>query len=154
MPSGCEADGALGIQVSPNFACREATCVQKSPRVIFAGPKFGPDLAAEYAACDILALVSHTENFGATVVDALAHAKPVITSTNTPWREVVGACGWWVDNDVDTLTACLRSALNTHPSTLAEMGARGRSLVESKYTWRAVASRLSTAYSKLVRGGR
>lgn len=147
------------------------------PTVVFAGPKFGPDLAAEYAACDILALVSHTENFGATVVDALAHGKPVITSTATPWQEVTGidakgsgdrakearysaeapeevlptpeACGWWVDNDVDTLTSCLRSALNTPPSTLAQMGARGRSLVESKYTWRAVASRLADAYASL-----
>lgn len=144
---GSRSETGVGTSHQSKSACREATCV---PKIIFAGPKFGPDLAAEYAACDILALVSHTENFGATVVDALAHGKPVITSTNTPWREVVGACGWWVDNDVDTLTACLRSALTTPPSTLAQMGARGRSLVESKYTWRAVASRLSTAYAEIV----
>lgn len=120
------------------------------PKIEFVGSKFGAELDAEYANCDILALVSHTENFGATVVDAMAHGKPVITSTATPWREVVGSAGWWVDNDVETLTDCLRVALTTPSEVLRAMGAKGRKLVEAKYTWRAVASRLSTAYAEIV----
>lgn len=129
------------------------------PQVAFAGPKFGADLDAEYANCDCLALVSHTENFGATVVDAMAHGKPVITSTNTPWKEVEGGpsspegyavasgkAGWWVDNDVETLASTLRSIFNTPTSTLEAMGARGRKMVEEKYTWQAVAKTLERAY--------
>lgn len=117
--------------------------------VEFVGPKFEAELQAEYELCDMLALVSHTENFGATVVDAMAHGKPVITSTATPWREVTEAqvrCGWWVDNDVESLTAALRTALTTSAEELRAMGARGRALVEAKYTWAAVARQLSAVY--------
>ena len=122
-------------------------------KVAFAGPKFGKDLESEYDNCDILALVSHTENFGATVVDAMAHGKPVITSTNTPWKEVADVgCGWWVDNDIDALAAALRVALNTPPGQLSIMGAKGRTLVESKYTWEAVAKKLEQAYRDITQG--
>lgn len=123
--------------------------------VCFAGPKYGPELDAEYAACTCLTLVSHTENFGATVVDALAHGKPVLTGTKTPWREVVDCgCGWWVDNDPESLAVVLRrlfalSATLEGRSELRAMGEKGRDLVERKYTWSAVASRMSDVYHRL-----
>lgn len=121
----------------------------------FAGAKYDADLAAEYASADLFVLPTHSENFGSVVIEALAHEVPVICTKAAPWAELEGdssgngKCGWWIDDSVDALTTCLRSALTTPPSTLAQMGARGRSLVESKYTWRAVASRLSTAYENV-----
>ena len=84
-----------------------------SPLVEFVGPRFDAELEVEYASCDCLALVSYTENFGATVVDAMAHGKPVITSTKTPWREVADRkWGWWVDNDPETLSQTLRETMS------------------------------------------
>lgn len=130
------------------------------PQVAFAGPKFGAELEAEYENCDCLALVSHTENFGATVVDAMAHGKPVITSTATPWIEVEGGrseveqrCGWWVDNDVETLSKAIGEMMSLTDAERAEMGKRGRRLVEEKYTWEAVAKTMLKAYEGIV-GGR
>lgn len=118
--------------------------------VEFVGPKYDDELAAEYDNCDILALVSHTENFGATVVDAMAHGKPVITGTKTPWKIVADeGCGWWVDNDVESLTKSLCTILNTPASTLEEMGKRGRKLVEEKYTWPAVARTMLATYKEV-----
>lgn len=120
-------------------------------RVVFAGPKFGEALQAEYADCTALALVSHTENFGATVVDAMSHAKPVITSTNTPWQEVaeVGA-GSWVANDPPVLAKALEELFAASSERLAEMGAAGRALVERKYTWTAVARAMEKAYRAVL----
>lgn len=113
----------------------------------FAGPKYGAELAAEYDACACLALVSHTENFGATVVDALAHGRPVVTSTRTPWRDVVAArCGWWVENDVATLTRTLEEMFALSPDERMQMGANGRRMVEGRYVWRAVAEKMRDAY--------
>lgn len=124
------------------------------PHVVFAGPKFGAALQAEYAACDLLALVSHTENFGATVVDALAHGKPVITSTQTPWQVVAErGCGWWVANEVDCLAATLRAAFDTPAAALADMGRRGRRLVEERYTWAAVAEAMRATYEVVAARG-
>ena len=119
-------------------------------RVEFVGPKFGAELAAEYANCDALALVSHTENFGATVVDAMAYGKPVITSTNTPWQEVAeSGAGWWVDNDPARLAQAIGELMAMDDARRAEIGANGRKLVEAKYTWAAVAQQMSKVYRRV-----
>jgi len=127
---------------------QSSTSIPTRPQVEFVGPKFGSDLDAEYAACTALALVSHTENFGATVIDALAHGKPVITSTKTPWRVVRGLCGWWVDNDVESLAAGISELLNASPSELHALGANGRRLVEERFTWSAVTRKIEAAYGE------
>jgi len=125
-----------------------ALCVRLGlTSVEFAGPRFGADLDSEYTACDALALVSHTENFGATVVDAMAHGKPVVTSTNTPWREVVErGCGWWVSNSPEPLSAALREMMALSDAEREKMGRAARALVEEKYSWSAVAARMEEQY--------
>ena len=118
--------------------------------VDFAGPKYGADLDSEYASCAALCLVSHTENFGATVVDALAHGKLVVTGTKTPWREVADrGCGWWTDNEPDRLSVTLGDLMRLSESARKEMGMRGRRLVEEKYTWGAVARTLARVYQEV-----
>ena len=122
------------------------------PAVEFVGPKFGKELDDEYANCDALALVSHTENFGATVVDAMAYGKPVVTSTKTPWKIVVDReCGWWVDNDVESLSEALSQLSSQSDSQILAMGERGRKLVEDKYTWPAIGKQMIIEYNKLVK---
>ena len=116
----------------------------------FLGPKFGEELDREYNACDCLALVSHTENFGATVVDAMAHGKPVITSDKTPWREVVERkCGWWVSNEPDNLSVALGEMMSLSDDERRQMGANGRRLVEEKYTWDAVVKEMVKGYERI-----
>lgn len=119
--------------------------------VDFVGPKYDEDLEAEYWRCDCLALVSHTENFGATVVDALAHGKPVITGTKTPWQIVEArGCGWWVDNNVEPLAKTIGEMLTLSDDEREAMGARGRKLVEEKYTWEAVCDAMVAGYRRAV----
>ena len=123
-------------------------------QVVFVGPKYGAELAAEYVGCDALALVSHTENFGATVVDAMAHGKPVVTSTNTPWQEVADCgAGWWVDNDPASLAQAIGELMAMDDARRTEIGAKGRKLVEAKYTWAAVAQQMSEVYRRASGGG-
>ena len=121
-------------------------------KVEFLGPKFGEELNREYDKCDCLALVSYTENFGATVVDAMAHGKPVITSDNTPWREVVEhECGWWVSNEPEQLSAALCEMMSLSDDERRQMGVNGRRLVEEKYTWDAVVKNMVKGYESVVR---
>lgn len=121
-----------------------------SKDVEFVGPRFDEGLYKEYENCDCLALVSHTENFGAVVVDAMAHGKPVIVGTKTPWREVVErGCGWWVDNDVESLSKAIYEMMAKSDAERLAMGMRGRRLVDEKYSWHAVASALEVAYSEV-----
>lgn len=122
-----------------------------SGSVEFAGPKFGNELDAEYDKCDCLALVSHTENFGATIVDAMAHGKPVIAGDKTPWREVSERkCGWWVSNEPEQLSFTIATMMTMSDLERCDMGARGRKLVEEKYTWGAVATKMIEGYEEVI----
>lgn len=138
---GPDQDGHEKVLRALARDCGVGGCVE------FLGPKYGDALGAEYEACDCLALVSHTENFGATVIDALAHGKPVLTSTKTPWKIVLDrGCGWWVDGKVDSLSHALGTLMSASREDLEEMGQRGRGLVEEKFTWGAVAGSIAAAY--------
>lgn len=120
--------------------------------VDFVGQKFGQDLEDEYAQADALALVSETENFGAVVADALAWDLPVITSKGTPWMEVASSrCGWWVENDPETLAKTLQELMVLSDDDRRAMGMRGRELAQKKYSWAAVAWQMKEVYETLVR---
>lgn len=115
--------------------------------VEFVGPKTGGELQTEYRNCSVLALVSHTENFGAVVLEAMAHGKPVLTSRGTPWSE---APGWWVDNDVETLSKTLQEVFSTPIEDLERKGTLARQFVEDHFAWDVVAGRFKDMYASLV----
>jgi len=50
---------------------------QRFPEAKFLGPKFGPELAATYAAADVFVFPSRTDTFGLVNVEALASGVPV-----------------------------------------------------------------------------
>ena len=119
--------------------------------VEFAGPRFGSELSAEYDNCDCLVLPSFTENFGATVVDAMAHGKPCIASTFTPWKELQDrGCGWWVSNEPESLATAIRAMIEVGDDKRRAMGELGRKLVEQKYTWAAVADSMIKLYESVI----
>lgn len=121
--------------------------------VEFPGPKFGAELEAEYESCDCLVLPSFTENFGATVVDAMAHGRPCIASMFTPWRELQErGCGWWVSNEPVQLAEAIGEMISAGDDRRREMGAKGRRLVEEKYTWAAVAETMAAKYKEICDG--
>jgi len=88
------------------------------------------------------------------VAEALAAGVPVLTTEGTPWRELEERdCGWWIDLTLDSLASALDTALSRSPETRAEMGRRGRELIEEKYTWPSVATEMVEAYSWMIHGG-
>lgn len=58
-------------------------------------------------------------------------------------------CGWWVDNDPETLAKALREAMSLSDEERRQMGEVGRQLVEVKYTWSAVAKKMGECYESL-----
>lgn len=119
--------------------------------VSFAGPVYGVEKTRELAAAHALVLPSFTENFGAVVAEALAMGRPVIASRGTPWQTVEEArCGWWVAPDREGLGRAIADLAQKSPATLAEMGARGRGLVASAYSWDRVAIDMAKLYSGIL----
>lgn len=91
----------------------QATELNIEDSVVFVGPKFDDELAAEYANANLFVLPTHSENFGSVVIEALAHKVPVICTKAAPWEELeTRKCGWWIDDSVDALESALRSSLN------------------------------------------
>lgn len=110
----------------------------------------GTEVPAPYAASSLYLLPSHSENFGLTVAEAMAHGLPVITTDTTPWLGLTsrraGHCVPW-----SGFRAALQTALAQPPAELAAQGARGRAWVEADYTWESSARILAEFYDRITR---
>ena len=101
-----------------------------------------------------IVLPSHSESFGMIVPEALIKGIPVIASKGTPWEELnTHHCGWWIDNDVETLAATLKTAINTPDSKRLEMGENGKRLVMTNYSVEVVAQKMIRLYEWILKGG-
>lgn len=113
-PFTCAFVGSLTRD--PQFAGRIRTAIQAhglAGRVTLAGPRTGADLAAAYAAADLLVLASHGETYGMVLTEALARAVPVVVTDVGGVREAVGAdAGLFVPvGNPAALTTALTAAL-------------------------------------------
>jgi glycosyltransferase involved in cell wall biosynthesis len=107
-----------------------------------------------YQQADLFILPSHSENFGLVIAEALAAGVPVITTQETPWKELKDFnCGWWIGVGVEPLVEALRVATALSRSDLHEMGLRGRKLVAEKYTWSNAAAEMKEVYEWIIHGG-
>jgi len=123
-------------------------------RVEFCGPLFGEEKLRAYRAAELFVLPSHSENFGMTVVEALAAGTPAIVTRGAPWQglERHGA-GWWIDDGVDPLAAALSVAMAESRDALRARGVRGRDWMLRDFAWTRVGSMMDRTYRWLLEGG-
>jgi len=120
---------------------------------IFTGALNDDEKWKAYARADLFVLPTYSENFGIVVAEALWAGVPVITTKGTPWSELdERGCGWWIDVGVESLAVALKEAMPLDDAQLREMGARGRKLVEEKYTWNAVVKAMVKGYEEVLNG--
>jgi len=76
-------------------------------RILWTGPLYGSVKQGALCAADVLALPSHTENFGISVVEAMACGVPVLISNQVNiWREIESdGAGLAAPPDVEGTTA-------------------------------------------------
>jgi len=115
--------------------------------VNFSQAIYGADKFSVYKESSIYVLPSHSENFGITVVEALASGTPVITTKNTPWEELekydAGKC---VELNKDTLSKAIIDLISVGEKSRQIMGENGKLLVREKYNWNSIAENFLELY--------
>jgi glycosyltransferase involved in cell wall biosynthesis len=113
-------------------------------------PAYGANKSKAYFNADLFVLPSESENFSVSVAEALGHGVPCIVSKGAPWKSIESnRCGWWVENDSNSIASSLRTALALSDDERREMGKRGRELVEQNFSWQVIASKYIELYSWL-----
>lgn len=117
----------------------------------FIGPVFGDRKWELYRSSDLLVLPTYSENFGIVVPEALAAGTPVVTTIGTPWEELHSFhCGWYINIGTSSLAEALRQFLSCSETELKQLGENGRSLVEEKYTSKAIAKQMLLKYKDIL----
>ena len=123
-------------------------------RVVFTGFLSGEEKEKALKSLSYLVVPSDFENFGNIITEALVKGIPVIASKGTPWEELnTHRCGWWVDNDVNTLAATLQEALSLPEAERIAMGERGKQLIRENYSVEMVAGKMKQLYEWILYGG-
>jgi glycosyltransferase involved in cell wall biosynthesis len=115
-------------------------------RVVFLGPVDGADKAALLQHCAALVLPSYSENFGNSVLEAMAAGRPVAVTPEVGLAGVVREerAGIVADGAPAVLGEALR-ALLADPEREA-MGRRGAEAARRRFGWEAVAAQMEGVY--------
>lgn len=125
----------------------------KLSNVIFTGFLSGAIKNKTIKSLSYLVVPSDYENFGMIVPEALVKGIPVIASKGTPWEELnIYNCGWWVNNDVETLAATIDMAIDMSEDKRQEMGKNGQQLVKENYSVEVVAKKMIRLYNWILNG--
>lgn len=117
----------------------------------FAGFLSGQDKDDAINSLSLLVVPSDFENFGNIVTEALVHGVPVVTSTGMPWRELPeNGCGWWIQNDQNSIDETVIEAFNLGPDGLKIMGIKGRDFVSEKYSVESLGKKMKSLYEWIL----
>lgn len=116
----------------------------KFPSVVFAGAKFGDELARHYADADVFVFPSLTDTFGLVILEAAACGTPVAGFVAPGPKDILPGTGAGVV-DHDLRKACLEALKCDRGET--------RALAE-KYSWRACAEEFRRNLEPLPKEGK
>lgn len=128
----------------------EARAAGLSDRIDWLGPLYGAAKMREWEEADVFVLPSLSENFGNTVLEAMAAGVPVICTEGVGAASLVREWGAGVVVPGDSFS--LASAINgvlTDPVRAGRMGHAGKEAA-SLHTWDAKAAEMEAVYRRIV----
>jgi glycosyltransferase involved in cell wall biosynthesis len=125
-----------------------------SSRLTWVGHVAGERARQLWGAADAFVLPSYSEGFSMAILEALACRLPVMITTACHFPELAAAAGGiLVEPTARGVTDGLRCLLEQSPAERAELGRKGRALVERDYTWQQQGERLANVYRWVAGGG-
>jgi glycosyltransferase involved in cell wall biosynthesis len=118
--------------------------------VVFCGFLSGNDLTEMVSSFDYQLLVSKSENFGMVIPEALVCGVPCIATQGTPWKELNSRnCGWWIDNNRESIADAIKCAINTSSDEYKLMANNAINLVKEKYSIDKTVDELIKLYKQI-----
>ena len=115
--------------------------------VIFLGPQFGADKSECYRTCDAFILPSLSEGLPMAVLEAWAHAKPVLMTPECNLPEGFEAnAALRIGKAAEEIAAGLRQLVEMSDNDRAAMGTRGRTLVAKSFSWPRIGQQMRAVY--------
>lgn len=130
---------------------RHWLATQPGPPARYIGPVSGSRKLALLSSAWLLALPSHSENYGMVIAESLACGTPVLTTTEMPWAEVVAAgCGWVIAPYVKALAQTLREALRVTSDEHEVMRIKARLLVDRSHSLENTVALMEQSYQDVI----
>src|SRR4029078_119945 len=122
--------------------------------VIFLGPQFGADKTQCYRACDAFILPSLSERLPLAVLEAWAHAKPVLMTPECNLPEGFEAnAALRIGKASEEIAAGLKVLREMSDDDRSQMGNRGRALVATRFSWSRIGEQMRDVYDWVFGGG-
>jgi poly(glycerol-phosphate) alpha-glucosyltransferase len=124
------------------------------PSVIFVGPQFGPRKTSSFLDSNAFILPSYSEGLPMVVLDAWAHARPVVMTPNCNLPEgFTHGAAIRIQPEAKDIARGLRQLFEMSDADRRNMGQKGLCLVTEKYVWTKVAMDMRSVYQWMLGGG-
>lgn len=122
-------------------------------KTTFTGFVTGRDKDILLQGSDLFVLPSYSENFGIAVAEAMAAGLPVIVTPDVQIASDIqqADAGLMIAGELESLREALAQLLSS-PSLRQRLGENGRQFVAQRYTWKAIAQDLISAYNAILMG--
>ncbi len=122
--------------------------------VFFLGPQFGEQKQALYEKCSAFILPSLSEGLPMSILEAWSYAKPVLMTEacNLPEGAREGAA-MVIPSNAAGIWDGIQRLLIMSDGDLAAMGASGRKLVATQFSWPRLATDMEAVYQWMLGGG-
>jgi len=142
----------LGISVERRESRVE--CQNCEAEVVFWGAAFGAEKEKLLRSADAFVLPSFSEGLPMSVLEAWSYRLPVVMTPECNLSEGFAAgTAIRIETSGESIAEGLRTLFSMNDTDLQAMGAKGRALVEERFTWKTVAAQMREVYDWMLGGG-
>lgn len=146
--------GQLKLKVEGERRALNARHSSLDSAVLFFGPAFGKEKEDLLRSADAFVLPSFSEGLPMSVLEAWSYRLPVVMTPECNLPEGFAAdAAIRIETSVESIAEGLSTLFSMNDADLMTMEAKGRGLVEDRFTWKSVASQMREVYDWMLGGG-